>query len=284
MSVSKSPAPTGSFLVRHEFLLRRLHSLSGLVPIGAYMCVHLITNASLLAGAGSFQSNVNMIHSLGPALPLVEWLFIFGPILFHALFGIWIAASGRSNTSMYKFTANRRYSWQRLTGYWAFLFIFLHVFHLHGWFHFDWWMTNVAEPLGMAQFKAYNASSTLATALTGIVWPVFYASGVLACCYHLANGIWTAGITWGVWLTPKAQGRATVACAAFGVVLSTIGLSALWAAKTTDVEQARQVEDAMYKSRVESGEIKEDPHKRNEPHSATSSTKVGQSKSLSSIK
>jgi succinate dehydrogenase / fumarate reductase cytochrome b subunit len=185
---------------------------------------------------------------------------------------------------MYKFTANRRYSWQRLTGYWAFLFIFLHVFHLHGWFHFDWWMTNVAQPLGMAQFKAYSASSTLATALTGIVWPVFYASGVLACCYHLANGIWTAGITWGVWLTPKAQGRATVACAIFGVVLSTIGLSALWAVKTTDVEQARQVEDAMYKSRVESGEIKEDPHKRSEPHGATSSTKVGQSKSPSSIK
>lgn len=284
MSVPTSPASTGSFLVRHEFLLRRLHSLSGLVPIGAYMCVHLVTNASLLGGAGSFQSNVNMIHSLGPALPLVEWLFIFGPILFHAIFGIWIAMSGRSNTSMYKFTANRRYSWQRLTGYLAFIFIFTHVFHLHGWFHFDWWMKNVAEPLGMAQFKAYSASSTLAVALNGVAWPVFYAAGVLACCYHLANGIWTAGITWGVWLTPKAQGRATVACAVFGIALSVVGMSALWAVKTTNIDQAREIEDSMYRARVESGEIKEDPHKRSESHGETSSAKVGQSKSPSSIK
>jgi succinate dehydrogenase / fumarate reductase, cytochrome b subunit len=284
MSVPTPPVSTGSFLIRHEFLLRRLHSLSGLVPIGAYMCVHLVTNASLLAGPGSFQSNVNMIHNLGPALPIVEWAFIFGPILFHALFGIWIAFSGRSNTSQYKYVSNRRYTWQRLTGYLAFIFIFTHVFHLHGWFHFDWWMKNVAEPLGMAQFKAFNASSTLAVAMQGVVWPIFYTAGLLACCYHLANGIWTAGITWGVWLTPKAQQRATTLVTVFGVALALVGMSALFAAKNTDVDQARKIEDAMYKSRVESGEIKEDPHKRSEHGSESSSAKVGQVESVSTIK
>jgi succinate dehydrogenase / fumarate reductase, cytochrome b subunit len=184
---------------------------------------------------------------------------------------------------MYKYVSNRRYSWQRLTGYLAFIFIFTHVFHLHGWFHFDWWLKNVAEPLGMAQFKAYNASSTLAFALKGIVWPIFYAAGVLACCYHLANGIWTAGITWGIWLTPKSQSRATVACGVFGIALSVIGLSALWAVKTTDIDHAREIEDSMYRARVESGEITEDPHKRSEPHSESSSAQVGQSNSPSSF-
>ncbi len=285
MSVpTPAASPAVPFLVKHEFLIRRLHSLSGLVPVGAYMCVHLVTNASLLAGPGSFQSNVNMIHNLGPALPLVEWLFIFGPIIFHAVVGIWIAMSGVSNTSSYKYTANRRYSFQRLTGYLAFIFIFTHVFHLHGWFHFDWWMKNVAEPLGMAQFKPFNAASTLAVAMGGIAWPIFYAAGVLACCYHLANGIWTAGITWGVWLTPKAQSKATVACAVFGVLLSIVGLSALWAVKTTDVQEAKQIEDSIYRSRVDSGEITDDPHKRSEPHTETSSAKVGLSESVSQTK
>lgn len=262
MSVPTSLPNSDSFLVRHEFLIRRLHSLSGLVPIGAYMCVHLLTNASLLVGAGRFQANVNMIHNLGPALPLVEWLFIFLPLIFHAVVGVWIASTGHTNTHQYPFTANRRYSWQRLTGYLAFVFIFTHVFHLHGWFHTEWWLKTVAEPLGMAQFRPYNAASTLATALTGVAWPIFYAAGLLACCYHLANGVWTAGITWGVWLTPDAQRRATAACAVFGILLSIVGLSSLWAVKTTDIDQAKNIEQAMINARIESGEINDDPHKR----------------------
>src|SRR3954463_12839641 len=64
-----------SFFARHEFLLRRLHSLSGLIPVGAYMVVHLLTNASVLGGPASFQDQVDTIHRLGPILPLVEWTF-----------------------------------------------------------------------------------------------------------------------------------------------------------------------------------------------------------------
>ncbi len=32
-----------------------------------------------------------------------------------------------------------------------------------------------------------------------------YSVGVLSCVFHLANGIWTFGITWGLWITPEAQ-------------------------------------------------------------------------------
>src|SRR5689334_18637943 len=88
-----------SFFTRHEFLIRRLHSLTGLIPVGAYMCVHLLTNASVLAGAATFQDSVDKIHSLGPVLPLVEWTFIFLPIIFHAVVGVVIIRSGQSNLS-----------------------------------------------------------------------------------------------------------------------------------------------------------------------------------------
>jgi succinate dehydrogenase / fumarate reductase, cytochrome b subunit len=259
-------APT--FFARHEFLIRRLHSLSGLVPVGAYMTVHLLVNSTLLNGPGAFQQNVNQIHSLGKFLLTVEWGFIFLPLIFHAVVGLWIIQSGQSNASQYKFVNNRRYTLQRWSGVLATVFILLHVFHLHGWFHFDAWLKNVAEPLGMAQFRPYNAASTLARALSGYGWPVFYAIGVTACVYHLANGIWTMGITWGVWLTPKAQQRANYVCGAFGVFLLVVGLSALFAAKTTSVDEARQVEDAMYEQKVKTGEIIDDPHKRYVPHDA----------------
>lgn len=252
---------TSSFFGRHEFLIRRLHSLSGLIPVGAYMTVHLLVNASLLNGAGAFQNNVNQIHSLGAVLPLVEWLFIFLPLIFHAVIGVWIIQSGKGNVDHYRYVNNARYSMQRWTGVIAIVFIFFHVFHLHGWFHSDAWLENVAKPLGMANFRAYNASSSLALAMSG-VWPIIYVIGVLACVFHLANGVWTMGITWGVWTTPRAQRNATFVCAVGGVLLAVVGLSSLVAVKTLDIDKARQVEDAMYNARVSTGEIEPNEHKR----------------------
>ncbi len=250
------------FFMRHEFLIRRLHSLCGLIPVGAYMTVHLLVNASLLNGVGSFQANVNQIHALGKLLPAVEWLFIFLPIIFHAVIGVWIIRTGRSNTDHYRYEANWRYRLQRWTGVIAIVFIFTHVFHLHGWFHGDWWLSNVAEPLGMARFRPFNAASTLAMALSGYVWPLFYLIGVVACVFHLANGVWTMGITWGVWISPRAQHRALYACVFGGLGLLLVGVSALVAATRVNPSDARLVEDAMYKAKVTSGEIQPSPHKR----------------------
>ncbi|MEZ6091410.1 MAG: succinate dehydrogenase cytochrome b558 subunit [Pirellulaceae bacterium] len=254
-----------SFFLKHEFAIRRLHSLLGVVPIGLYICIHLTTNASLVAGPASFQRLVNQIHSLGPALPIVEWTFIFLPLLFHAIIGIWIAMTGESNTDRYRFTGNKRYRWQRITGYLAFIYITIHVFHLHGWFHFGPWLDYVATPLGMARFRAYNAASTLAYSMDGIFWPTFYLIGVLSCVYHFANGLWTAGITWGLWLTPAAQKRATTFCSAVGGVVGLIAIAAWLATLKLDPKEARVIEDRMYEAGVKAGTVFEDEHKRSEP-------------------
>ncbi len=139
-----------TFLQRHEFLIRRLHSLSGLVPVGAYMVVHLTVNASIWNGAGTFQGAVYDIHSLGRLLPIVEWGFIFLPLLFHAILGVVIIQGGLPNHSSYPLKANIRYSLQRASGMVAFVFIMWHVFHMHGWFHTQWWLDSVAKPLGGA--------------------------------------------------------------------------------------------------------------------------------------
>lgn len=265
MSSPSSLAPSQSFLLRHDFLIRRLHSLSGLVPVGAYMCVHLLTNASLIGGASVFQNNVFTIHSL-PLLPVIEWTFIFLPILFHAVAGVWISRNAKSNLQQYRLAGNRRYTWQRITAYIAIVFIFTHVFHLHGWFQNQWWLKNIAEPMGMANFRPYNAASSLAMALSGFVWPAFYAIGVLACTFHLANGIWTAGITWGVWLTPKSQYRASIACSLFGLFIGAAGLSSLVAAKTTKIDEAAKTENEMYDARIRAHTITPDDHKRSGEH------------------
>lgn len=235
-STSVDRAGDASFFGRNEFLIRRLHSLSGLVPVGAYMCVHLLTNAAVLDGPRSFQTRVDQIHSLGSALPLIEWAFIFLPILFHAVVGVWIVREAQFNTTQYVHASNVRYMLQRATAWIAFFFIAYHVFHMHG------WIKPLAREVGGANFDPHHATSSAATALSSLPVQLFYLVGVVACVYHLANGIWTAGITWGLWTSPAAQRRASLACGAFGVLLALVGLGALGGMLRVDIEGAKKFE------------------------------------------
>ncbi len=257
-----------NFFLRHEFLIRRVHSLLGIVPLGLYMTVHLATNASLLNGTQTFQRAVFLIHSPGKLLPLIEWGLIFTPLIFHAVIGIWIAKSGKSNSSQYKFRSNKRYTWQRWTGFIALVYLFFHILHLHGWFHIPAWEA-IIRPLGFGVFRPFNAASSLVRAMQewGYVWPAFYLVGMLACVYHLANGLWTSGITWGLWISPTAQARASKLCTVVGCGLAVLGVSAWWAAVSpsprTTVEM-EAIENRMYEAAVDSGMVTPNVEKRTE--------------------
>jgi len=232
--------PPPSFLGRHEFLIRRLHSLSGLVPVGAFLCVHLSVNASVLVGAASFQANVDRIHALEPLLPVVEWGFIFLPILFHAIFGVLIIQGALPNTHSYPYVKNWRYGLQRVTGIIAFVFIAAHVAHMHG----------MAAPLQrlhegwFAQFDPEMATSSAAAAIqSSWLLPAVYGIGVFACVFHLANGLWTMGITWGLWTSPAGQKRADCICSIFGVGLLAVGLTGLVGMLRVDPDEAAAVRE-----------------------------------------
>lgn len=272
-----APEATGCF-ARHEFLLRRLHSLSGIVPVGAYMCIHLLTNATVLGGPRTFQEKVDTIHSLGPALPFVEWTFIFIPIIFHAVLGIVRAVNCEPNSGVYRYGSNVRYTLQRVTAWIALFFIAWHVFHMHGWLHADWWHQNVAQNLGGAKFDPEHATSSTAAALQPLLVKILYAVGVLSLVYHLANGLWTAGITWGIWTTPTAQRRADYVCGVFGLVFAFIGLSALFGMTQVDVVQARAIEQARIEQReaIDKRAQELEEQERSEPQPATDETAATQ--------
>ena len=201
---------------RYEFLIRRLHSLTGLVPIGGYMFVHLATNDAIVDGAAAFQGRVDQIHSLGPTtLLLVEWMLHLpaDPVPWAGGIGDRrFAASGTSSTTLRAETSAIRL--QRLTGVIAFVFILWHVFQMHGWFRWEWWHDHVAQPLGGASsIRPRRAAATAAAVIQrSMVVGLLYVVGVAACVYHLANGLWTMGITWGVWTSP-APGAGPTTCA-----------------------------------------------------------------------
>jgi succinate dehydrogenase / fumarate reductase, cytochrome b subunit len=234
--------------------------------VGAFVIFHLLINASILEGPEAYQKYVRQIHSLGSLLLLFEWIFIFIPILFHATVVFVIIAGALPNSNQYRYGSNYRYTLQRATGMIAFVFIMIHVFHMHGWFHADVWLENVVRPLGGAQFRAYSAPSTAGLALQTGTMVTLYLVGTLATVFHLANGIWTMGITWGVWMSPQAQARATAACAVFGLLLAIVGVGALFGmrnvAQGERLEETIEIEDRMYHHMIESGELRPNDKKR----------------------
>lgn len=251
-------AESPSFFEKHHFLLRRLHSLSGVVPIGVFVIVHLITNSSIVwgminqgkhegvhAGAATFQHEVNFIHSL-PFLILIEVFGLWLPIAFHSILGVYYAMSGKGNTSSYSYQGNWRYALQRLSGYIGVLFIFYHVATLRwGWT----WMVP-----GGTEWSAQYAGSTMAMVLQGgaegmtlggIAVSAFYMLGVSLLVFHLANGLWTAAITWGITITTTAQRRWGYACAGLGVMLMAAAWAAVIGFMTIDPAKAREAEEHL---------------------------------------
>ena len=224
-----------SFLSRHQFLIYRLFSLAGLIPVGAFLVVHLLTNASVLGGPAVFQSRVEAIHSLGPLLVPIEWAFIFLPMLFHAAVGFVIIANGLPNVGSYPYAGNVRYTLQRASGMIAFAFIMWHLWQLHA----------LGKPLGGGAFDAHHATSTTARTLQSVPVAILYAIGILAAVYHFANGLWTLGITWGLWTSPAAMRRANVVSLVVGVALGAAGLGALGRMVTLDPAEAERIEDAL---------------------------------------
>jgi succinate dehydrogenase / fumarate reductase, cytochrome b subunit len=222
---------------RQEFMVRRLHSLLGLAPVGVFLCVHLATNASILDGPETFQARVKQIHDIGPiTLFFVEWIFILLPLLFHGLVGAIIVLRGKRNELLYPYRENFRYTLQRWTGVIALVFILWHVFQTRGWLPEGWWMEHVTRPLGGGKFDPQHAAKTAAVAFqASLVIEVAYVIGLLASVYHFANGLWTMGITWGVWTSPHAQRWANWPCLAIGLGLAAMGLGALVGIQLTPV-------------------------------------------------
>lgn len=244
--MSEAAAPSDaprklSFLDRHHFLLRRLHSLSGIVPVGLFVIFHLFTNMQMAFGGEAFQHEVDFIHSL-PALLFLEiglWLGIG----FHAALGLVYTFTGRSNVRHYTYWGNVRYTLQRITGILALVFIFLHIATLRWrWDIFGWFTPFYYEGHAVPGIDASLAEVPLAMPLTAYAlqahWLVaaLYLVGVMSVVFHWANGLWTAAISWGVTLSTGAMKRWGYVCGALFVALTVFFGGAFYGALAYDLE------------------------------------------------
>ncbi len=64
------------------FLLRKLHQLTGIVPLGLFFFAHMFTNSKAVNGEAAFEKAVQDLHDI-PYLLFIEIFGIFLPLLFH---------------------------------------------------------------------------------------------------------------------------------------------------------------------------------------------------------
>lgn len=196
-----------------EFLLRRLHSLLGIIPLGLFLTQHLIVNHFATQGVEAFNRASHFMANL-PFVIFLEIFVIYLPIMFHAFYGVYIAFTSRNNVGKYSYMRNILFKAQRYTGVFLVVFIAWHVFE-----------TRFQVAIGAAE-----ADFNMMANILGNPWMfAFYVAGVLTATFHLSNGLWSFLVTWGITQSEKAQRYSTYFTLLVFVVLSVIGVRALLA-------------------------------------------------------
>jgi succinate dehydrogenase / fumarate reductase cytochrome b subunit len=200
------------------FVLRKLHQLSGIVPLGLFLLEHFYTNSKALSGATDFNNAVKDLQSI-PYILFVEIGGIFIPLIYHAVYGLVITIEARPNNLAYPYPRNWFYLIQRITGIILFFFIAFHVLN------FRFGMVPGLNHISVAA-NPEKAFGVVAGEFQ-IVWVfIIYMIGITATVWHLANGIWLFLVDWGITIGDRAQRLTGYACIAFGIVLLLVGINA----------------------------------------------------------
>jgi succinate dehydrogenase / fumarate reductase cytochrome b subunit len=200
------------------FVLRKLHQLSGIVPLGIFLLEHFYTNSKALTGPADFNNAVRDLQSI-PYIIFVEVGGIFIPLIYHAVYGIVITLEARPNNLHYPYPRNWFYTIQRLTGVILFFFILFHVLN----FRFGLVPGLNTDSVATHSDKAFDI---VAREFHIIPILLVYIVGITATVWHLANGIWLFLVDWGITIGARAQRLTGYACIAFGALLLLVGLNA----------------------------------------------------------
>jgi len=219
--------------VDRHFLLRKIHSLLGIIPIGAFLSFHLFENSLAKNGADYFFSHV--IEKID-SMPYIQYMEVFAialPILFHAIYGVIIWIQGKSNLSVYGTYRNWMYWVQRVSGGLAFIFILCHV-----------WATRMQVLLGNLE-KTELFGAIAATVQTP--WGLgLYILGIVAAVVHFSNGLWLFCITWGITIGRRSQKISTYVFALLGLLLLVFAALSLQGFLAYDPSAVVEVEAATH--------------------------------------
>ena len=214
-----APASRGrAAAARSSFIRARVASALAIAPLGVWTCIHLWNNLAAFQGQDAWQSAVTEYpHPFAEALTGV---IVLVPLALHVVWGIGRLGSSRPNNARYGFYTNLKYLLQRLSAVGVLLFLGAHL-----------WLAFIrpriveghAEAFSDIAHEMHFHGPTLAV----------YLLGTLGVAYHLANGVQTFCMTWGLISSKRGLARLEWAAISLFVVLLLMSwgaVYALWAA------------------------------------------------------
>jgi succinate dehydrogenase / fumarate reductase, cytochrome b subunit len=197
----------------HSFFWRRLHSLSGILPVGAFLVEHFISNAFATNGPHAYADQVKFLSGL----PFVLFLEVFGiyiPLLYHSLYGFYIWFHGESNVSDYPWAGNFMYTAQRWTGAIAFVYMGWHTYTMR--FSGIHLLTNNQAAFHKVQMELQNP------------WAgAFYVIGIVAASWHFAYGLYLFCAKWGIAVSERSRKAFGAVCFAIALLFIAVGMATL---------------------------------------------------------
>jgi succinate dehydrogenase / fumarate reductase, cytochrome b subunit len=181
-------------------MLARVHSLLGVVPLAAYLCLHLYDNWPALEGREPWVDRA--LHA--PSRPWVLLLVLL-PMLVHAALGMQrFLREASSETGPRGGRASSRL--QAITGLLVLGFVVFHVSQM--------WTASQGP-----QHSPYDAYAVLWSTLGRPPVLGLYLLGVSAVCFHLAHGLPRAALTFAPALPERAVLLVRVASGVLGALL-----------------------------------------------------------------
>jgi succinate dehydrogenase / fumarate reductase cytochrome b subunit len=204
-------------LARENYILHRIHSITGIVPVGYYMVQHLALNTFSIGGEAKFNGVIEFFEGMPKHFLLaMEVLMIWVPLLFHAIYGLFIVSRAKGNyfSDKYKWSENLMFTLQRASGIVIFAFLIYHVSTTT----VAKYISNDASIIKYAamQQKLQNPAIFLA-----------YVVGIAASSYHLGYGLWNFCIRWGITISESAQKKVQKFSGLAAVAITLMGWAAL---------------------------------------------------------
>jgi succinate dehydrogenase / fumarate reductase, cytochrome b subunit len=196
------------------FIRSRLGSFLAVVPLGVWTVNHLWNNLSAFKGAAAWQKDVTEYSH--PLAFFISMAIALLPLGLHTVWGVFRLVSVRPNIGRYRYFSNVKYILQRLSAIGLLLFLGAHL-----------WLatlrprltTGRPEPFSDISHEMHHHFPTLAV----------YVLGVLGVAYHLANGLHTFAMGWGIVTSRRALKKLDIGVVITFIVLLTMGWAAIYA-------------------------------------------------------
>lgn len=211
---SAAPANQARTSLEGSFIRTRLGSFLAVMPLGVWTVNHLWNNLSAFQGAEAWQASVTTYPH--PIAFFASSLVALLPLAFHTVWGLGRLRSAKPNNIRYPYFSNLKYALQRLSAIGLLLFLGAHLWlaMLH-----PRLTTQKPEPFVDIAHEMHYHGPTL----------VVYVLGVLGVSYHLANGISTFAMGWGLVSSRRALRKFDIVSWIVFALLLTLGLGAVYA-------------------------------------------------------